>query len=70
MLAGVWAFAELTPGLERWIGAATRGELLLPAVTGIGMPWWAAAFIALLLAAAHGMAWLERRFAGLRPGAG
>lgn len=68
MLAGVWAFAELTPGLEGWIRSVSQGELLLPAATGIGMLWWAAAFIVFLLAAARGMAWLEARFAGWKPG--
>jgi uncharacterized membrane protein YedE/YeeE len=67
MLAGVWAFAEFTPGLEAWIGSVSRGELLLPAATGVGMVWWAAAFAAFLLAASRGMAWLERRYAGWKP---
>ena len=67
MLAGVWAFAELTPGLEGWIRSVSQGELLLPAATGIGMLWWAAAFIVFLLAAGRGMAWLEARFAGWKP---
>jgi hypothetical protein len=67
MLAGVWAFAELTPGLEGWIRSVSQGELLLPAATGIGMPWWAAAFVVVLLAASRGMAWLEANFAGWKP---
>jgi hypothetical protein len=67
MLAGVWAFAELTPGLELWIKSVSSGEILLPQATGIGMLWWAAAFVAFLLAAGRGMAWLERRFAGWKP---
>jgi hypothetical protein len=67
MLAGVWAFAELTPGLELWIRSVSQGEVLLPAATGVGMVWWAAAFIVFLLAAGRGMAWLETRFAGWRP---
>ena len=67
MLAGVWAFAELTPGLEAWIRSVSQGEILLPAATGVSMVWWAAGFIAFLLAAGRGMAWLEARFAGWKP---
>ncbi|MGZ8253642.1 MAG: DUF6691 family protein [Burkholderiaceae bacterium] len=67
MLAGVWAFAEFTPGLEPWIRSVTQGEMLLPSTTGIGMPWWTAGFIAFLLAAGRGMAWLETRFANWKP---
>lgn len=67
MLAGVWGYAEFTPGLEAWIQSAGKGEQLLPDLTGVGMPWWAAAFVFLLLIAARAMAWLERRFAGLKP---
>ena len=67
MLAGVWAFAEFTPGLELWIRSVSQGEMLLPAVTGVAMVWWAAGFVLFLLAAGRGMAWLETRFAGWRP---
>ena len=67
MLAGVWAFAEFTPGLENWIQSVSQGEVLLPAATGIGMVWWAAGFILFLLAAGRGMAWLEARFADWKP---
>lgn len=67
MLAGVWSFAEVTPGIEGWIRSVSQGELLLPALTGVGMIWWAAAFSLVLLAASRGMAWLERRFAGWKP---
>jgi hypothetical protein len=67
MLAGVWAYAEFTPGLDGWIESVSAGEQLLPAVTGVGMLWWAAAFVIFLLAAARGMGWLEARFAGWRP---
>jgi hypothetical protein len=67
MLAGVWAFAELTPGLEGWIRSVTQGEMLLPSTTGIGMLWWTAGFIVFLLAASRGMAWLETRFAAWKP---
>jgi hypothetical protein len=67
MLAGVMAYAELTPGIEAWIAASSQGEVTLPALTGIGMGWWTLAFGAFLFAAAHGMEWLERRFAHLRP---
>ena len=67
MLAGVMAYAELTPGIEAWIAATSQGELTLPTLTGIGMGWWTLAFGVFLFAAAHGMQWLERRFAHLRP---
>jgi hypothetical protein len=67
MLAGVWAFAEFTPGLELWIHSVSSGEILLPQATGIGMVWWAAGFIVFLLAAGQGMAWLEKRFAAWKP---
>ena len=67
MLAGVWAFAEFTPGLEGWIKSVSQGELLLPSTTGVSMVWWAAGFIVFLLAAGRGMAWLEARFADWRP---
>lgn len=67
MLAGVGAYAEFTPGIDAWIQAGSRGELTLPQLTGIGMGWWALAFVGVLLAAGRGMAWLERRFAGLKP---
>jgi len=67
MLSGVFAYAEFTPGLEAWMKATSSGELTLPALTGIGMGWWAAGFVAFLLLAARGMDWLQRRFADLRP---
>ncbi len=67
MLAGVYAYAEFTPGIETWIKATAQGEMTLPSVTGVGMGWYTAAFIAFLLFAAWGMGRLERRFAGLRP---
>ncbi|MBL8306742.1 MAG: YeeE/YedE family protein [Rubrivivax sp.] len=67
MLAGVWAYAEFTPGLDEWYKATSAGELTLPALTGIGMGWWAAGFVAFLAFGAWGMARLERRFAHLRP---
>ncbi len=67
MLAGVVAYAELTPGIDGWIKAGSEGELTLPSMTGIGMGWWTLAFIAFLAFAGWGMAKLERRFAGLRP---
>jgi hypothetical protein len=63
MLAGVYAYAELTPGIDAWIKSESRGELTLPAVTGIGAGWWTLAFAAFLAFAAWGMAKLERRFA-------
>jgi len=67
MLAGVMAYAELTPGIEAWIAVISQGELTLPTLTGIGMGWWTLAFVAFLFMAARGMEWLERRFAHLRP---
>lgn len=67
MVGGVWAFAEFTPGFEIWIRAMGQGEMLLPRQTGIDMLWWAAGFIAVLLAAARGMEWLEHRFADWMP---
>lgn len=67
MLSGVWAYAEFTPGLDGWIESVSAGEQLLPAVTGVGMLWWAAAFVVVLLAAARGMGWLEARFSRWRP---
>ncbi len=68
MLAGVYAYAELTPGIDDWIEATAQGEMTLPSVTGLGMGWFALAFVAFLLFAAWGMGRLEGRFAGLRPG--
>lgn len=67
MLAGVTAFAEFTPGIEAWIKDGSVGELTLPMLTGIGMGWWALAFVAFLVFAGWGMGRLEQRFAGLRP---
>jgi hypothetical protein len=67
MLAGVMAYAEFTPGIERWIRAGSRGETTLPSVTGIGMGRWVLAFVAFLVVAGWGMGRLERRFAHLRP---
>ena len=68
LLAGVTAYAEFMPGIETWIEAGSLGELTLPSVTGIGMGWWVLVFIASLAVAGWGMARLEQRFAGLRPG--
>jgi hypothetical protein len=67
MLTGVLAYAELTPGIEGWIKAHSQGELLLPAVTGIGMGWWVLIFLAILALAGWGMSALEQKFAHLRP---
>lgn len=67
MLAGVYAYAELTPGLDAWYKAGAQGEMTLPSVTGIGMGAWTLAFIAFLAAAAWGMKRLEARFAAWRP---
>ncbi len=70
MLAGVYAYAEFTPGIDTWIEATAQGEMTLPAVTGLGMGWFVLAFVAFLLFAAWGMGRLENRFAGLRPRGG
>lgn len=67
MLVGVYAYAELTPGLDAWYRANSQGEMTLPSLTGIGMGAWMIVFIAFLGFAAWGMRWLEARFAGWRP---
>ncbi len=67
MLAGVLAYAELTPGIDEWITAGAHPDWTLPALTGIGMGWYAAAFVVVLLLAGWGMSRLETRFAHLRP---
>jgi hypothetical protein len=67
MLAGVYAYAEFTPGIDAWIKAGAQGEMTLPSVTGLSMGWFALAFIAFLLFAAWGMKQLEGRFEYLRP---
>ena len=67
MLAGVYAYAELTPGLDVWYKATALGEMTLPSLTGIAMGWWTLLFVAVLLAAGWGMARLETRFRHLRP---
>ncbi len=67
MLAGVTSFSEFTPGIDAWIASGSLGELTLPSLTGIGMGWWALAFVALLALAGWGMGSLERRFVYLRP---
>ncbi|MBA4176319.1 MAG: sulfurtransferase [Leptothrix sp. (in: Bacteria)] len=67
MLAGVWAYAEFTPGLDEWYKATASGVITLPEATGIAMGWWALAFVAVLAFGAWGMARLERRFSYLDP---
>ena len=67
MLAGVWAYAQFTPQLDAWYQATASGEMTLPAVTGIGMGWWALVFVLVLIAAGKGMAALERKYRHLRP---
>ena len=67
MLAGVYAYAELTPQLDDWYKATAVGKMTLPSLTGIGMGWWALIFVVALWAGAQGMARLERRFKDLRP---
>ena len=37
MLAGVYAYAEFTPGIDAWYQATASGEITLPSLTGIGM---------------------------------
>jgi hypothetical protein len=67
MLAGVYGYAELTPGIETWIKATAQGDMTLPSLTGVTMGWWVIAFGAFLLFAAWGMGKLEYRFRALRP---
>lgn len=67
MLSGVLAYVELTPGIDTWIKANSVGELTLPTLTGIGMGWWTAAFVAFLVFAGWGMGQLEKKFADWRP---
>ena len=67
MLAGVVAYAELTPDIDTWIRETAQGAMTLPSLTGIGAAWWTLAFIAFLAFAAWGMGRLEQRFGGLRP---
>lgn len=67
MLAGVLAYAELTPGIDTWIRDTAQGTLTLPSITGIGAGWWTLAFIAFLVFAGWGMGKLEVRFARFRP---
>jgi uncharacterized membrane protein YedE/YeeE len=67
MLAGVLAYAEFTPQLDAWYKASAIPDLTLPSLTGVGMGWFAAAFVAFLMFAAWGMGKLERGFARWRP---
>lgn len=67
MLAGVWAYAEFTPGLDEWYKATSSGVITLPQATGIAMGWWALIFVAVLAFASWGMAKLEKRFRYLNP---
>jgi len=67
LLAGVWVYAEFTPGIEDWIKAGQIGEVTLPALTGIGMGWWVLVFGAMLVGAVFGTRGLERRFAHWKP---
>ena len=69
MLAGVLGYAELLPGVERWIDANAIEGMTLPALTGIAMGWWVALFVAFLALAAWGAGVVERRFARMRPAA-
>jgi hypothetical protein len=67
LLAGVYGYAELTPGIDTWIKATAQGDMTLPSITGIGMGWWALGFVAFLVFAAWGMRKLEVRFRSLAP---
>jgi hypothetical protein len=67
MLAGVYFYAEFTPGLDTWYRNTAAGEITLPSLTGIGMGWWVLVFVAALLGGARGLRWLEQRFASARP---
>ena len=67
MLAGVYAYAEWSPGIDAWIKATAQGEMTLPSLTGLAMGWFALAFVAFLLFAGWGMSRLENRYAHLRP---
>ena len=59
--------SSCTPGIDGWIKANAQGEMTLPSVTGLGMGWFVLAFIAFLVLAGWGMAYLEGRFSGWRP---
>jgi len=65
--AGLLVYAAAFPGLERWAGAASLGELTLPQVFGI--PYGALVLALAIMAALIflGAEWAERRFAHLRP---
>ena len=67
MLAGVFGYAEFTPGIDAWIKDTAQGAMTLPSLTGIGAGWWTLAFVAFLAFAGWGMGRLEARFAGLKP---
>ncbi|MEO8677373.1 MAG: DUF6691 family protein [Casimicrobiaceae bacterium] len=67
MLAGVFGYAEFTPGIDTWIHDTAQGAMTLPTLTGIGAGWWTLAFIGFLAFAAWGMGKLETRFSSLRP---
>jgi uncharacterized membrane protein YedE/YeeE len=67
MLAGVLAYAQFTPQLDVWYAANALPDLTLPSITGVGMGWYALAFVAFLLFAAWGMGKLERIFGHWRP---
>ena len=66
MLAGVYAYAEFTPGIDAWIKSGAQGEMTLPSVTGLSMGWFTLAFAVFLLFAAWGMKRLEERFDHLK----
>ena len=67
IVAGLAAYAQFVPGIEAWVRDNAQGEVTLPSLTGIATGWYVLAFVAALALAARGMAWAERRFAGMRP---
>ncbi len=67
MLAGVLAYAQFTPQIDVWYAANATPDLTLPSVTGVGMGWYALAFVAFLLFAAWGMGKFEQMFGHWRP---
>jgi hypothetical protein len=69
MVAGAYAYAEFTPGIDAWIEAGAQGEMTLPSVTGLSMGWFVLAFVGFLVFAGWGMKQLEARFQHLRPAA-
>lgn len=67
IVAGVAAYAQFMPGVETWVRDHATADLTLPTLTGIPAGWFVVAFLVALALAAWGMAWVEQRFADLRP---